>query len=70
MLVTQTPGDLYERFFEEVGRPVEGEAGPLDFEEQADIESIAATATKYGIEIAPPVVEETQPDDALRDAAP
>lgn len=69
MLVTQTPGGLYERFFEEVGRPVEGEAGPLDFEEQADVESIVATATKYGIEIAPPLVEETQPDDGLRGAA-
>ena len=30
MLMTQTPGGLYERFFEEVGRPVQGEAGPPD----------------------------------------
>ena len=28
MLVTQTPGSLYERFFEEVGKAVDGEAGP------------------------------------------
>jgi len=70
MLVTQTPGGLYERFFEEVGRPVEGEAGPRFFEKQPDAESIAATAAKYGIEIVPPIVEEIQPDDALRGAAP
>jgi quercetin dioxygenase-like cupin family protein len=65
MLVTQTPGGLYERFFEEVGRPVEGEAGPRFFEEQPDVESIVATAAKYGIEIPPPIVEETQPDNVL-----
>jgi len=29
MLVTQTPGGLYQRFFEEVGEPVDGEAGAL-----------------------------------------
>ena len=28
MLVTQTPGGLYERFFEEVGKPVDHGAGP------------------------------------------
>ena len=61
MLLTQTPGGLYERFFEEVGRPMEGEAGPRLFEEQPDVESIVATAAKYGIEIAPPIVEESQP---------
>ena len=59
MLVTQTPGGLYERLFEEVGRPVEGEAGSRFFEEQADAESIVATAAKYGIEIPPPIVEES-----------
>jgi mannose-6-phosphate isomerase-like protein (cupin superfamily) len=37
MLVTQTPGDLYERFFEVVGRPVEVEAGPSFFEKQPDV---------------------------------
>jgi mannose-6-phosphate isomerase-like protein (cupin superfamily) len=69
MLVTQTPGGLYERFFEEVGRPVEGEAGPRFFEKQPDAESIVAAAAKYGIEISPPIVEETQPGNALRGAA-
>jgi quercetin dioxygenase-like cupin family protein len=57
MLVTQTPGGLYENFFEEVGRPAEGEAGPRLFEEQANVESVAATAAKYGIEIPSPLVE-------------
>jgi quercetin dioxygenase-like cupin family protein len=69
LLVTQTPGGLYERFFEEVGRPVEGEAGPRFFEKQPDVKSIVAAAAKYGIEISPPIVEETQPDNALRGAA-
>jgi hypothetical protein len=49
---------LYERFFEEVGGPVEGEAGPGFFGEQPGVESIVATAAKYGIEIPPPIVEE------------
>ena len=52
MLVTQTPGGLYERFFEELGKVAEGDdAEPRVFEEQADEESIVATAAKYGIEI-------------------
>ena len=58
MLVTQTPGGLYERFFEEVGRPVEGEAGSGFFGKQPDVESVVATAAKYGIEIPSPIVEE------------
>ncbi len=70
MLVTQTPGGLYERFFEEAGRAVKSEAGPRSFEERPDAESIVATAAKYGIEIPPPPEEGTQPDDALRGAAP
>jgi hypothetical protein len=51
MPVTQTPGGLYKRFFEEVGREVDGEANTLVFEELPDAESIIATAAKYGIEI-------------------
>jgi mannose-6-phosphate isomerase-like protein (cupin superfamily) len=70
MLLTQTPGGLYERFFEEAGRAVEIEAGPRSFVERPDAESIVATAAKYGIEIAAPAVEGAQPDDASRAAAP
>jgi mannose-6-phosphate isomerase-like protein (cupin superfamily) len=70
MLVTQTPGGLYERFFEEVGRPVEGEAGPGFFEERPDAQSIAATAAKYGIEIRSPIGGESEPDDSFTAAAP
>jgi mannose-6-phosphate isomerase-like protein (cupin superfamily) len=53
MLVTQTPGGLYERFFEEVGRPVEGEEGLPDFEELPEAERIVELATEHGIEIPP-----------------
>jgi quercetin dioxygenase-like cupin family protein len=35
MLVTQTPGGLYERFFEEVGKPVDGDGRSLVFESHA-----------------------------------
>ena len=58
MLVSQTPGGLYERFFEEVGEPVDGEAGSLFSEDQPNVTSIVAIAAKYGIEIPVPVAEE------------
>jgi quercetin dioxygenase-like cupin family protein len=54
MLVTQTPGGLYEHFFEEVGKPVDGESGPLHFENQPDVGTIVAVAAKHGIEIPTP----------------
>ena len=59
MLVSQTPGGLYERFFEEVGEPANSDAGLLIFEGQSDVASIAAAAVKYGIEIPVPITEET-----------
>jgi mannose-6-phosphate isomerase-like protein (cupin superfamily) len=49
MLVTQTPGGLYERFFEEVGKPLDGEAEPLDFEDQPEAKWIVKVAAEYGI---------------------
>jgi mannose-6-phosphate isomerase-like protein (cupin superfamily) len=55
MLVSQTPGGLYERFFKEVGKSVDGEAGPLAEEAQLDSETIAAIGVEYGIEIPLPV---------------
>ena len=53
MLVSQTPGGLYECFFEEVGKPVDGDSGPLVFEDQPDVERIVAIGVQYGIEIPP-----------------
>jgi mannose-6-phosphate isomerase-like protein (cupin superfamily) len=55
MLVTQTPGGLYERFFEEVGKPVVGGAGPLVFEDLPDMRRIVEAAAEYGIEIPLPI---------------
>jgi mannose-6-phosphate isomerase-like protein (cupin superfamily) len=52
MLVTQTPGGLYERFFEQVGnKAVDGEVGPPVFEDHPDVRRIVEVAAKYGIEI-------------------
>ena len=48
LLVTQTPGGMYERFFEEVGEPADaGAAGG-----STDPAGLAATAARYGIEMA------------------
>ncbi len=55
MLVSQTPGGLYERFFEEVGNPVDEEAGQLAFEDQPDVRRVAKVAAEYGIEIPVPI---------------
>ncbi len=59
MLVTQTPGGLYERFFEKVGKPVDRDDGPHFFEDQPEVATIVAIAAKYGIEIPVPIAEET-----------
>jgi Ca2+-binding RTX toxin-like protein len=44
-------GGLYERFFEEVGKAVDGGARSLGFEGQADAGRVAQIASGYGIEI-------------------
>jgi quercetin dioxygenase-like cupin family protein len=51
LLVIQTPGGLYERFFEEAGKPVDSATRSLAFEDQADVARILALAARYGIEI-------------------
>ena len=51
MLVTQTPGGLYERFFEKVGKAVDGDGGPLVFEDHRDMRRIVEVAAEHGIEI-------------------
>ncbi len=60
MMVTQTPGGLYERFFEEVGKAVDGEAGPLAFEDQPDVGRIVTIGVQYGIEIPPPIAQRSR----------
>jgi quercetin dioxygenase-like cupin family protein len=57
MLVSQTPGGSHERFFEEVGKLVDGQAGTLFSEDQPDVASIVAIAAKYGIEIPVPMAQ-------------
>lgn len=53
MLVSQTPGGLYERFFEEIGEETkDGPAAPVSGS-PPDLERIAAIAAEYGIEIPP-----------------
>ena len=54
MLMIQTPGGLYERFFEKVGKPSDGEAGPPVFEDHPDVAGIRATAAEHGLEIPQP----------------
>ena len=54
MLVSQTPGGLHERFFEEIGEEMkDGSKAPVS-EDPPDMERIAKIAAEYGIEIPPP----------------
>lgn len=48
MIILATPGGIHERFFAEVGEPVDAPAGPID------VEKLVSVAAKYGIEILPP----------------
>ena len=50
MLVSQTPGGLHERLFEELGEPVTTKSKASLLKGPPDVERIA---TKYGIEIPP-----------------
>jgi mannose-6-phosphate isomerase-like protein (cupin superfamily) len=54
MLVSQTPGGLHERFFEELGEEAKGLPALPTPEGPANIQSIVMTAAKYGIEMPPP----------------
>ena len=54
MLVSQTPGGLHERFFEEIGEEMkDGSTAPAS-EDPPDMERIAKIAAEYGIEMPPP----------------
>jgi mannose-6-phosphate isomerase-like protein (cupin superfamily) len=52
MLVSQTPGGLHERFFEDLGIPA-GDTSTPGPEEPPNVQRIATIAAKYGIEISP-----------------
>jgi quercetin dioxygenase-like cupin family protein len=51
MLVSQTPGGLHERFFEEIGEERRGRFAPPVSENPSDTQKIARIAAEYGIEI-------------------
>ncbi len=51
LLVSQTPGGLYEQFFEEIGEERKDRATAPVSENPPDMERIARTAAEYGIEI-------------------
>ena len=59
MLVSQTPGGLYERFFEEVGQEAKSNVVmPALDEGSLEAARISAIAARYGIEIAlPPALD-------------
>ena len=55
MLVSQTPGGVYEGFVEEVGEPATGEAVPPAMEHQPNAERLARIGAKYGVETVSPL---------------
>ncbi len=58
LLATQTPGGLYERFFEEVGETVDGDdGGSPAFEDRSDARTISEVAAEHGIEIPQPIAQ-------------
>ncbi len=59
MLIGYTPGRTQERFFEEVGRPVENRLGTAPHEALPNLEQIVTIVAGYGIEIPP--LPENQP---------
>ena len=54
MLISQTPGGLHERFFEEIGEPAIDRTEPSVSEGPQEMRRIIASAVTYGIEIPPP----------------
>jgi mannose-6-phosphate isomerase-like protein (cupin superfamily) len=51
MLVSQTPGGLHERFFEQIGEETKDRSTPLVSNDPSDVEGIAKIAAEYGIEM-------------------
>jgi mannose-6-phosphate isomerase-like protein (cupin superfamily) len=64
MLVSQTPGGLHERFFEEIGEETKDGSTQPASEDPPDMERIAKLAAEYGIEIPPPPVGRPKGRDA------
>jgi mannose-6-phosphate isomerase-like protein (cupin superfamily) len=60
LLLTQTPGGLYELFFEKAGRPVHGDdaVSPASEDRPNAGMSIVEVAAEHGIEIPPPFAGE------------
>ncbi len=54
MLVSQTPGGVYEGFVEEVGEPATGEAVPPAVGEAPDVDWLIRIGREYGIEVEVP----------------
>ena len=52
--MSQTSGGSCERFFAEVSKPVDLEAGPLICKDEPDVGRIAKAAAEHGIEIPAP----------------
>ena len=50
MLVSQTPGGVYEGFVEEAGEPATGEAVPSAMEGKPNAERLAEIGAEYGVE--------------------
>ncbi len=65
LLITQTPGGLYERFADEVGKRVDDDCGQHVIEERPDSAGILKVAAKYGIEI-PPIAQQTGPGNTTK----
>jgi len=62
LLVSQTPGGLYELFFEQVGKAVEGnDTGPFVFEDQLDLRKIVEVAAEHGTEIPVTIAQQDRP---------
>ena len=51
LLVSQTPGGIYEGFIEEVGNPATEKAGSPTAEKPPEADRLAEIGTKYGVEI-------------------
>ncbi len=67
MLLTQTPGGLYELFFEKAGSLADGDGGwSRAFEERPEARRIVEAAAEHGTEIPSPVAQESRSRNAIK----